>query len=58
MMNQPPNDDEFDGPEITETQHQELLQEALRKFWNEQIIEMQMLEIGPSLLILTPPHFF
>ena len=40
------NEDEFDGPEITEAMHQEQMQEALRKFWLEQITEMQLLDIG------------
>lgn len=39
-------EDEFDGPEITEAMHLEQLQEALRKFWNDQISEMHLLDIG------------
>jgi hypothetical protein len=39
-------EDEYDGPEITEAMHQEQLQEALRKFWNDQISEMHLLDIG------------
>lgn len=44
------NEDEFDGPEITEAMHQEQMQEALRKFWAEQIAEMQLLDIGKYFL--------
>jgi histone H3/H4 len=39
-------EEEYDGPEITEAMHQEQMQEALRKFWQEQIAEMNVLEIG------------
>lgn len=46
MMGQSHADDEFDGPEITEAMHLEQLQESLRKFWNDQITEMQLLDIG------------
>jgi hypothetical protein len=42
----PPNEDEYDGPELTDAMHQEQLQETLRKFWHEQIAEMQLLDIG------------
>lgn len=46
MGGQSHGDDEYDGPEITEAMHLEQLQESLRKFWNDQIAEMQLLDIG------------
>jgi nuclear transcription factor Y gamma len=39
-------DDEYDGPEITDAMHEQRLQQALDNFWIEQIGEMTVLDIG------------